>query len=353
MKKKRKKVSKRHITGAAFIALAFILLMMFGLRDARRNPQDLDEVHIKVIVADCERCLSPEQIVDEISLKNVFVDSTEIIDYPSMKANNLIERYKIQRLPAVVIFGEDLEEHFDDLRGDAYVDYSFVPFFSIEEGEVRGIVEAVHIAADECDECQDLTKLETYLLQRGVELDLERLNMRSEKAKELIEKHSIRRLPTMILSDDLQFYEIARTWSSFGTKEDESFIVRNKEAIGMPYYDLEESRTVGAVTITYIIDESCGACYDIKAHKDALRRFNLFVSEEITVDVDQAQGLIDKYSIKSVPTMILSPEAGEYDSLTSAWSQVGTIEEDGNLVFRNNEVMQGAYRDLQSQKIIS
>ena len=78
------------------------------------------------------------------------------------------------------------------------------------------------------------------------------------------------------------------------------------------------------------------------------------MNSEKTVDIasDEGKALIKKYSIKSVPTIILSKDADAYPALKQIWQQVGSVEEDGNYVFREVTQM-GSYKDLTTGDVVN
>ena len=60
------------------------------------------------------------------------------------------------------------------------------------------------------------------------------------------------------------------------------------------------------------------------------------LAEENTVWASSSAGLslIRNYNITKAPSFTLSSDAFEYDIIKEAWSQVGTVENDGSLVYR-------------------
>lgn len=97
--------------------------------------------------------------------------------------------------------------------------------------------------------------------------------------------------------------------------------------------------------ITYLVDESCTECYNVLIHKQILTDYGLNLQEK-TVDVNSEEGkaLIEKYNIDSVPTYILDKRAVKSDIVMTIWPEVGTVEEDGKLIFRNNYLLGVDYK---------
>jgi len=84
-----------------------------------------------------------------------------------------------------------------------------------------------------------------------------------------------------------------------------------------------------------------------------LLRFGIVINNEKTYDINSPEGkqFIQKYNIKKVPIIILSPDANYYLSLKQAWRSVGSTESDGWFVMRNPEAI-GTYWDIELNKIV-
>jgi len=122
------------------------------------------------------------------------------------------------------------------------------------------------------------------------------------------------------------------------------------------YIDLATGEAMGLVDVTYLIDSSCSDCYDVAKQKQIIENnFGVTIKSEQTVDARSTSGraLIDKYSIAQAPTVIISSEVSAYEALTQAWRQVGSIEDDGTYVFRQNAALGGViYKNLDTGEII-
>ena len=108
--------------------------------------------------------------------------------------------------------------------------------------------------------------------------------------------------------------------------------------------------------VIYLAADQCGDCYDPKAHRDVLISLGVAIGNEREVGSSSPEGqeLIEKYSIKTLPTMIVGPEASIYPAFESVWQQVGSREADGSHVFRKNSIMVGmTYLNISDGKTIS
>ena len=172
----------------------------------------------------------------------------------------------------------------------------------------------------------------------------------TNQASDLIQKYSLTRIPTIILSKDASVYpSMAKDWIQIGTVEsDGMFIARD---INPPYLDLTTNEIKGIVDVIYITDKSCSECYNATVHKQILDNFGVYIDKEETKDIADSTSLISKYDIDKVPTIILSKEASAYPRLTAVWKDIGTVEEDGTYVFRKTELM-GISKDLKTNSLI-
>lgn len=214
-------------------------------------------------------------------------------------------------------------------------------------------LELTMIVDPDCTDCSDISPLEDFLKQFG-DVDADTIKPDSFEGKRLIKKYGIERLPSAIVTGELdKAAELKSQWEQFGTVTDDALVLSNTPP---PFLNLTSGEVQGLVEITFLADESCTGCYDPQLHKQALVSFGLTkFSKETIVDISSAEGkaLLKKYNIKAAPTVILSSGASEYPGLSQIWKNVGTIESDGSYVFRTMTAIKGAaYRDLVSGEIV-
>ncbi len=316
------------------------------------------ELSITKISASCTDCFDIGLVVSAIKQAGVSVQSEKAVDYSSTDAKQLVAKYNISRLPALVITGDiekaDLSQ-FGEKVGDAYVfRQAPPPFADASTGKTVGIVSLAIVSDPSCRECFDMSTLSLQLQQAGVKVSgTKAVDSTSDEGRELVSRYALKKLPAAILSNDLSAYEeIAQGWGRLGTVEpDGSFILRE---VAPPYVSVDTGEVKGKVSIISLNDSACSSCYDVSVQSQILVRMGLFFSENSTVDINSTEGkqLIAKYNITSVPTVVFSPEAAVYPLLGQVWPQVGTVESDGWFVFRNMAAIRGAtYRDLPTGEI--
>lgn len=324
--------------------------------------EDAKPAKIQLIVLEntkCPDCFDITPIIDVVKKANVNITKEEELDLSSEKAKGLIDKYGIEKIPAVLLFGEIDKLNIRDIekKDDALLFANLVPpYTDAKTGKVRGKVSLIRLENNRCEDCYDLAPLISQLLKSGLILgEYETIDFNTAEGKELVSKYAIKKVPTIIMDKEAEVYSlIVESWDKTGTIEtDGSYIMRE---VSLPYYDIEEKRTVGLVSMIVLTDKTCTECYDPnKFHKPVLQKMGVVLWEEKKVDISDAEGvsLIDKYDIEKVPTIILKGDMDEYIALTNAWEPVGTVETDGTYVFRKVEVSRQPYRDLTTGKIVS
>lgn len=159
-------------------------------------------------------------------------------------------------------------------------------------------------------------------------VDEEFIEYDSEEGKTLVAKYNITRLPAFILRGKNIEFDLP----TFDKKQD-ALVFSNTPA---PYFDVASGEPKGIVDVIKVVDPDCEDCFDIEMLANNLKAFGIVFDEEKTVAFDSQEGkeVILKYDIKSLPTVIFSGDAMEYEQISSIWETVGSTEEDGMMVLR-------------------
>ncbi|MCF6276558.1 MAG: hypothetical protein L3J07_01770 [Candidatus Magasanikbacteria bacterium] len=207
----------------------------------------------------------------------------------------------------------------------------------------------------DCESCGDMLEEKTVLLAQNIEiLDDKVIFANDDTAKELIKKLNISKLPALIFQSEENIKsKLSRAFKNNLRLFEEKTLVWEKTKL--PFFDNTSNKTVGLVNTIYIVDKTCDVCFDVvQTQKPILQRFGIVFASEKLVDISDLEGqeLIDRYNIKSVPTIIMSKEAGDYNSLRNVWSKVGSVEDDGVFIFRDLDVIGVNYKDLDTNTVI-
>jgi len=99
------------------------------------------------------------------------------------------------------------------------------------------------------------------------------------EAQDLIQKYSIKLLPTLILSEDIfEYQQASKILEKLGTKEsDGSYVLRS---LAPPYYNVSSGEIKSRVKLTMLVDKSCTTCYNVSTHKRILTGFNLIPTKK-------------------------------------------------------------------------
>ncbi len=119
-----------------------------------------------------------------------------------------------------------------------------------------------------------------------------------------------------------------------------------------------EIKTIAIVynaSLITITDATCKDCFEVSKTASQINQFSaelgLNINSEKTYEYDsqEAKELIGKYNITKVPTVIISKEAQNASAFMQSWTNVGSIESDGTLIYRQ---VLPPYRDLTTEKIV-
>ncbi len=354
------------------IGVALIVILLYGLYQTvsinsmiKSRIAEAEEAARPAILQlttiedqNCKDCFSINSVVNRIKSNNINITKEDALYSISSEAKELIKKYNLKKVPAIILTGETAKAKLNgfEARDDALI-FSEIkpPYVDLALNNIVGRVSSTIIKDSACEKCPDMANMLKLIKDAGIKVTAEStLEISEAEAKSLIEQYSIRSLPAMILSKDISAYEnIAANWKSIGTVEsDGSYIARSTMP---PYLNLTTNKVVGLVDLIYVTDKSCTECYDPKTfHEPIIERFGVAINSKKELDVsdEAAKSLIEKYSIKKAPTIILAGDVSAYAGLVSAWKSVGTVESDSAYVFRNVEIAGEPYKDLVKNEVV-
>ena len=317
---------------------------------------------IKLTASSCDDCYDIEEAIASLKKQNVNITKEESFELGSVKAQELITQYNVQKLPTLIISGEINKS--EQLRGylknvGEEVQESIVytninpPYYNIALKRVVGRVSIVNVVDSQCEECTSLSDIPKSLESAGIFIKDERsVEYDSEEGSKLIKDFDIKQIPALLISNEIDYYEsFKQQMLLLNLTEKDGFYAMH--SIFPPYRDLDQNKIVGLVDIILLTDESCTACYNVSVNRLVLNRFGMAIESEKLYDIQSREGINikNKYNITKIPILILSPEANVYSSFVNAWEDVGNVEEDDWHVMRNPEVL-GTYRDLETNEIV-
>ncbi len=166
-----------------------------------------------------------------------------------------------------------------------------VHFFSSPTGPLdpplaTKVVSVTLIKDSSCADCIDMNKLIDEMRGKGITIG-GITSSEVNESRNLIEKYSITKVPTLILSKEFSEYpEVRDSWENFGSVEtDGSYVYRN---VLPPYREVESGKVRGYVDITHIRDQACESCLDTNILKASLAAFGVKFAKENSLDVSNA-----------------------------------------------------------------
>lgn len=111
----------------------------------------------------------------------------------------------------------------------------------------------------------------------------------------------------------------------------------------------EEEARAADITITILTDSSCDGCFNPNSLVKAIKKENVKVNLEKTIDINSSEGkeLIAKFGIAKVPTMLVAGEIEKPAALKNLWNRLGDIK-DNTFVLRQ---VGAPYIDLNSNQV--
>lgn len=242
--------------GAALLILAIIAGGIFFLLKKDNQPEagqpaadqtDVPQAALRITVVtkkDCPDCWDVNLFLDALRQNNIKEEGLETIYVDDGATQSIIDKYKITKVPTVLIAGE-LDKNPTlasawPVLGEV-IDGVFVfrdilpPYLDLATGEVRGKFTLTYLIDQSCQECYDYQDHLLALNNLGMNpTDVKTVDISSDEGKALVEKYDINLVPTIIMSGDLSVYSyLNQVWSSVGeTAEDGAYIFTKLEEMG-------------------------------------------------------------------------------------------------------------------------
>lgn len=209
------------------------------------------------------------------------------------------------------------------------------------------------IADKTCVDCFDLNTILDQIKKENVKINSNQtIDSASEEGKQLIERFSIKKLPTFLVKGELEKNSVlTKFFSQAGDTTDNTFVFRQT---GGPYVDTATKKIKGRLNLVLLTDITCTECYDVSQHEAILRQFGMQPTAKV-VDIKSAEGktLVSRYGIKMVPAFVLTGDVAAFPSFKPVWPQVGMIASDGAYVFTKGVPFMGVYKNLITNKVIT
>lgn len=209
---------------------------------------------VGIVDSSCTNCFDINRTSNIIRNLNVNITSSETLEYPSTKAKQLIDRFGIKTVPALIISGEIDKPNVADIWyqlngeivGEAVHAKALPPYRNLTSGKIEGLVSLVMLTDDSCNNCYNVSAHKRILPSYGVVVISESTyDINSTKGKELLALYNITKVPTILLSPDAKVYSgLLQVWRGVGSFEPDGWLVfRSTEQMGN-YTDLTTGQVV-------------------------------------------------------------------------------------------------------------
>ena len=304
-------------------------------------------------IGNCENCFDINLAAQSVKkIASINLKSEKELNYTSSEAEKLMQKYNIKRIPSLIILSRDIKKiglnnsGFRNERDAAIFDKG-VPYLDLTTGKIKGIVTFKEIQDSSCVECPSLSSVEKEFETLGIKKEsYEILSSSSEKGKELIKDNNIKSFNNLLIGKEIEEY-----WWIFPSLKNK--LTEGKDYYSFtqplmyPYKDAVTGEIKGKVEAKYITANDCQDCFNVSVLKEIFQKVGIYISKENYIDYSSNEGkeIVSKYNITTVPTVILSKEISDYNSLKRVLEQIGSFEGQ-EFVFRKPEILKVKYQSL-------
>ncbi|MDO8625718.1 MAG: hypothetical protein Q7R47_06555 [Candidatus Diapherotrites archaeon] len=209
--------------------------------------------------SNCSQCRKPLSQA-EVASAGLIVGDFALVDLNSVRGAELVSRYKLTRVPSVVFsseaslytaFLEKVALSNPDETDGSFVLRDYPPvYYDLVSKRLVGITHLVLLGASACKSCYDVN-IHVQVLQTafGVMVNTpEYVDAFSAQGKKLASDDNISKVPTMILSGDVNAYAgLLEAWPDLGfVAPDGALVFSEFEAMGgdLNIFDLDQNKMV-------------------------------------------------------------------------------------------------------------
>ena len=213
----------------------------------------------------CAQCLDPKLTIESFKKSGIKIVEEKEIVWNSSAGRKIIDQFKITKLPTFILSSEiDL---YDNVKSNwanigtieqdkTYVARNlFLPYRDLEKGRILGLVDLVYLIDSSCGDCYKVDVTQKPILEQGygVRFRSEKtVDVLSEEGQGLTNRYKITKLPTILLSPDVdQYTNLQKIWKGVGTVEQDGwYVFREMQQLGGAVYkDLTTGQTVGKTPV--------------------------------------------------------------------------------------------------------
>lgn len=205
----------------------------------------------------CPKCADLTQIISFFRQNGVVFSGEKTIDYSSSEAKDLIVKFGVREIPALIISKDILDyeaitQVWDQLNATEkegfYALHTTVPpYRDLATGKIVGLVSVIYLNDSACTSCYDV-QVNKVILERNFGLAIineTNVDISSDSGKTLLKQYNITKVPIVLASPDANAYSVfVQVWIQVGdVAKDGWYIMRRPEALGT-YKDLSTRQVV-------------------------------------------------------------------------------------------------------------
>src|SRR3989344_2332293 len=243
------------------ILLANIFFTLSVSKSLKKNIETANEAarpgEIEITLIEnsaCLDCSDISEVVDYVKSVKSNVTKETTLEFSSSEAKQLISKYQIKKIPAILVTGELSKIAIEgfEAKNDALVFADTpAPYIDAATGKVKGKVSLTLLKDASCEKCNDLKLLISQMKLSGIVVSEEKnATLGSAEGQQLASKYKINFVPTLLLSEDAADYPIIQqAWPQIGTKEsDGNYVLR---LVYPPYINLTTNELNGLIDVVY------------------------------------------------------------------------------------------------------
>ncbi|MBI4095982.1 MAG: cupredoxin domain-containing protein [DPANN group archaeon] len=210
----------------------------------------------------CPRCSDLTQVINFFKQNGVKFSSEKTINYDSSEAKELISKFGVQKVPALIISKDVLEYpavaqawpqlNATEKQGFYALHTTAPPYRDLTTNKIEGLVSVIYLNDSTCPSCYDV-QVNEQILERNFGLVIANetvVDISSDFGKTLLKQYNITKVPIMLASPGANAYAgLVQAWPQVGdVANDGWFVMRNPEVLGS-YKDLSMGTVVNQITV--------------------------------------------------------------------------------------------------------
>ncbi|MFA5029229.1 MAG: hypothetical protein WC518_00580 [Patescibacteria group bacterium] len=229
-----------------------------GLTNTNQAASAAEKAKLRITIVtskNCQECFDINLLLQALRQNNIEEKGTETLYIEDNATKTLLDKYKITKIPTVLIAGEldknpNLKSAWPQLG--EIIDGVFVfreiipPYIEVATGQVRGKFSVIFLTDKSCDKCYDINLHNTALTNLGMKpSETKTIDVASDEGKALVKEYGIKAVPTILLQGELSEYQnLSQVWPTVGTvAEDGTYIFTKMDEMGT-YKDLTKGKVV-------------------------------------------------------------------------------------------------------------